>query len=188
MTEEEEIEVVEVEVEKKVDEKKDVEGDSRMAEIQRKMLHRTTKVVNVGKKADFEELSSISEMQKKLVRSATDTTFAPRFSSSPAIRSPGGGGRGARPGTARPPLRLGRPGSPGVRMPPPGGPVRGAPWTNVRPLQPPQPSTASVISRLQRISGLTFQTVSQSNSSVAAACAHLESLQRTIQTAAAQVS
>ena len=102
-----------------------------------------------------------------------------------APRGMAGGGRGlgpaVRPGTPRPPLRLGRPpGTPSVRMPPP-------PAGAVRPIQPSTAST-SIMSRLQRITGLTVQTVSQSASSVETALTQLESLQSTIMTAAVQVS
>ena len=127
-------------------------------------------------------------------------SFSPRTSSIPAMRSfsprtsPSLATRGAvRPATPRPPLRLVRPVTPRVMMPPPpAGAVRGTPRNKVRPLQPGQqiPQTTSILSRLQKISGLTIQTVSQSTSKVEAeaACSHLETLQRYIQDAAAQVS
>lgn len=125
----------------------------------------------------------------------------------PALRGALAGVRPVRPSTPRQPQRLVRParlGTPRVRMPPPAGPVR-APYpvrmlgsSNVsieRLPRPPQPSpsqhkpaTASIISQLQRYSGLSIQPVSQSSSSLESACSHLESLQRSIQAAASQVS
>ena len=128
--------------------------------------------------------------------------LAPPRGSSPGVR-------GARPATPRQATRLvrpARPGTPRVRMPPPAGPGRAAAPFPVRmlgssnvsiervPRPPPPvpaqrtPETASIISQLQRYSGLSIQPVSQSTSSLESACSHLESLQRSIQAAASQVT
>ena len=123
---------------------------------------------------------------------------------SPGVRTPagqrGGGrvaGRGG-PGTpgvvrgirpVRGPVRGAvRPGTPRPRTP---VPVRMLGQSNVsiarvpRPVQ--RPETASIISQLQRYSGLSIQPVSESASSVEAACSQLEAVHRSLQTATSQV-
>ena len=51
-----------------------------------------------------------------------------------------------------------------------------------------RPETAAIISQLQRYSGLSIAPVSESKSSVEAACSQLEAVQRIIQGATSQVS
>ena len=129
---------------------------------------------------------------------------------SPAGRSPAP--RGGSPVMARPPVLRG-PGTPAVRgirpvrggrplvrpRMPAGAAGRGAPVpvrmlgktsVSIERVPRPQhrPETAAIISQLQRYSGLSIAPVSESKSSVEAACSQLEAVQRIIQGATSQVS
>ena len=129
---------------------------------------------------------------------------------SPAGRSPAP--RGGAPVMARPPVLRG-PGTPAVRgirpvrggrqlvrpRMPAGAAGRGAPVpvrmlgktsVSIERVPRPQhrPETAAIISQLQRYSGLSIAPVSESKSSVEAACSQLEAVQRIIQGATSQVS
>jgi len=134
-------------------------------------------------------------VRSPMVRSPMVRSQLPRAGTpgvSPMVRSPAVRGvRGVRPGTPRalrPRLRPGTPGTGGPRGSP--VPVRMLGQTNVsiqRVARPQtRPQTSSIISQLQRYSGLSIQPVSQSTSSLEAACSQLEAVQRSIQATTSQ--